>query len=334
MTQRLGYIDNLKGLAIILVVIGHVVLHCALGKDNWIYQFIYTFHMPLFIFISGLLTKPVQVTKWGGQYILRKVCQIMIPFFVWGVFASVYLDKTYIDYLFDYFKLGYWYLPFLFICYVLHCFKENINLKINKADKFYIDILLAAIIYIIVRKSASLLPYDICTLLCQDHLVRFYPFFFLGTLITRYNLASLWIKHTDKIITITLPLTIVSIYFWQQQLFPTIMVWLLPILIIALLFTLFICIDKENIQISYLSFIGQHTLCIYMLHFFLYKYVNFQDWFMYLFSTNNHIAILFAVFIISILMIGICLIVDYSICQSQILSGLFLGKSIKSSEHV
>lgn len=42
--------DNLKGILIFLVVLGHLCLNLSIGKV------IYTFHMPAFIFISGLLT--------------------------------------------------------------------------------------------------------------------------------------------------------------------------------------------------------------------------------------------------------------------------------------
>lgn len=34
MTQRLEYIDQLKGLAMLLVVIGHIIVFCGLGYDN------------------------------------------------------------------------------------------------------------------------------------------------------------------------------------------------------------------------------------------------------------------------------------------------------------
>lgn len=57
-SDRIAYIDNLKGMLILLVVIGHFyenvtnidASHTALV----IYNFIYAFHMPLFLFCSGL----------------------------------------------------------------------------------------------------------------------------------------------------------------------------------------------------------------------------------------------------------------------------------------
>ena len=45
-------IDVLKGLGIIFVMLGHMV---GIGFYEDIYVYIYSFHMPLFFFISGYL---------------------------------------------------------------------------------------------------------------------------------------------------------------------------------------------------------------------------------------------------------------------------------------
>ena len=48
--QRLTYIDTMKAIGIALIVFGH-----APGLDASLKAFIYSFHMPLFFFISGVL---------------------------------------------------------------------------------------------------------------------------------------------------------------------------------------------------------------------------------------------------------------------------------------
>lgn len=51
-------IDSLKGLLIICVVIGHVIGNFDRSLlSQKVYDFIYMFHMPLFILISGLFTR-------------------------------------------------------------------------------------------------------------------------------------------------------------------------------------------------------------------------------------------------------------------------------------
>ena len=57
--ERIALIDNIKGILIILVVIGHVAhpVHNTNPALSCIFDIIYLFHMPLFVFLSGLLAK-------------------------------------------------------------------------------------------------------------------------------------------------------------------------------------------------------------------------------------------------------------------------------------
>lgn len=60
MRKRDLYFDNLKGILISLVVFGHLIENFYFKSKfvEIVYTFIYTFHMPAFIFLSGLFFKP------------------------------------------------------------------------------------------------------------------------------------------------------------------------------------------------------------------------------------------------------------------------------------
>lgn len=51
--QRDLTIDTLKGFLIILVILGHLIGSLNVYGGDKIWNFIYTFHMPLFVLISG-----------------------------------------------------------------------------------------------------------------------------------------------------------------------------------------------------------------------------------------------------------------------------------------
>lgn len=57
--ERIYFFDNLKAVLILLVVIGHMIDLGSYDSDlvRFIYFFIYYFHMPLFIFITGYFSK-------------------------------------------------------------------------------------------------------------------------------------------------------------------------------------------------------------------------------------------------------------------------------------
>ena len=59
---RVDEIDIAKGLGILLVIVGHL-----LPEDSWMRQIIYSFHMPLFMFISGGLFYYTKIRK-GKKY--------------------------------------------------------------------------------------------------------------------------------------------------------------------------------------------------------------------------------------------------------------------------
>lgn len=61
MKERNYLFDNLKFLLIVLVVFGHSLEEISLAQDYAIIRaWIYSFHMPAFVFISGYFSKSVR----------------------------------------------------------------------------------------------------------------------------------------------------------------------------------------------------------------------------------------------------------------------------------
>ena len=57
--------DNIKFFLMLSVVFGHILYHFISGSDlgKGIYTFIYLYHMPLFIFVSGLFSKKIVIKR-------------------------------------------------------------------------------------------------------------------------------------------------------------------------------------------------------------------------------------------------------------------------------
>ena len=55
--ERKKYIDILKGIGIFYVILGHVT------HTSFLFRYIYSFHMPLFFFISGMLFVPFKMAR-------------------------------------------------------------------------------------------------------------------------------------------------------------------------------------------------------------------------------------------------------------------------------
>lgn len=85
--MRINYIDNLRGFAILWVVMGHVV-EKSIGLCNTPFNCFYaSFHMPLFMFLSGVFTfravKQGSISEYMAFY-KKKFLRIIVPFVVVG----------------------------------------------------------------------------------------------------------------------------------------------------------------------------------------------------------------------------------------------------------
>ena len=133
-SSRVVWIDNLKGFAIFLVTLGHVLI--GLGADDSVPRnVIYAFHMPLFFGISGYLATWLLVVKRGDlimsiavalRFCVRKIHTLLLPY----VLCPLLLWPLFYGYLFndDYFvhttrrifvdNTALWFLPCLYILMV------------------------------------------------------------------------------------------------------------------------------------------------------------------------------------------------------------------------
>lgn len=117
MKQRNNSIDAIKGVAILLVMFGHVFVHNHM-EDPYVYDFIKAVQMPLFIIISGYLCgqgRKVTNMKEYANVMKKRAVAYLVPFFAWltvmhlGNLAEAY--RT----IFVQLDYGLWFLGVLFI---------------------------------------------------------------------------------------------------------------------------------------------------------------------------------------------------------------------------
>jgi len=72
--KRIGYIDIAKGIGIVLVVMGHNDFSLI---SPFAYKLIYSFHMPMFFFMSGMFFKP-DMPFWA--FVRRRFDRVLKPF--------------------------------------------------------------------------------------------------------------------------------------------------------------------------------------------------------------------------------------------------------------
>ena len=88
--QRIEWIDALRGILIILMVYGHniqfgsgeAVYRNQLYFENLVFQFIYSFHMPCLMIISGYLLSCSIEKK---RFWRRKLKSLLVPILIWSI---------------------------------------------------------------------------------------------------------------------------------------------------------------------------------------------------------------------------------------------------------
>lgn len=140
--ERNQFIDALKGLLMILVIVGHSIQYgsgqCYCEKElfynSFVYKAIYTFHMPMFMIISGYLFG-FSCKKRLNVIILSRLKSIAIPFLAFCTivyFVWWYLNGVSFFYLSDYLrkmKINMWFLSSVFfngiiVALITHLFKK------------------------------------------------------------------------------------------------------------------------------------------------------------------------------------------------------------------
>ena len=130
MTQRIVSFDLLKCFAIFLVVWGHSIQYFveANYENNIVWKFIYAFHMPLFMMISGFFSFKSISLSTDFRLFLKKGRELLLPSFVWTFFFVVYacyLNRNSIDGAFfdsqivPILSVKFWFLKTCFVCYLM-----------------------------------------------------------------------------------------------------------------------------------------------------------------------------------------------------------------------
>ncbi len=163
---RVGYLDALKFIAIYFVIWGHACQYGFEGTiNNDIYHpatfFINSFHMPLFMMLSGVFASS-SLKRTFGPFLLDKVRQLLIPAFLWSLIAAVILFLRGKNYFELYGVIGfitdYWFVKCLFICFLLYW----VSIRLLK-NEFVACLVTIALVLIIPKGSfvwvSSMLPF-------------------------------------------------------------------------------------------------------------------------------------------------------------------------------
>jgi len=277
-------VDNLKGVLIILVILGHGGLLTAFKSPslNFVQEYIYLFHMPLFFGLSALFVK-----SFSRQYLLRRFLQLMVPFYFFVIIdptnipgsgvAPLLLHISFLDIVKtvfigsgSYLQSALWFLPTLFLCDLF--FSVLYKYRFNKIIVLVFGAIFCAVLFSSnrIQMEHDHIPYGI------DIAIYIAPLLFLlhyvyknKSRLLKYN-AMLYVAGiilSSFLILYLMPEKMqngVSRRFDLAQFYVPDTLWgyALICLLSACIFLLFLYIDRVTI----FSRIGLYTLPIFIFH--------------------------------------------------------------------
>lgn len=143
MKERNEALDCLKGIAILLVMFGHVQVHNHM-TDPYLYDVIKSLQMPLFFLISGYLAGAGRKVQDFAQYqerMKKRAVSYLLPFFSWLVLQHItYVPRALRTVLFQ-LDYGLWFLMTLFLFTWMACTAQLIHAKTKKEWCFWLAFL-------------------------------------------------------------------------------------------------------------------------------------------------------------------------------------------------
>ncbi len=193
---RLHYFDMIKGLAIFMVVMGHVLTICIRDIDQtFLFKLIEKVHMPLFFFISGYFS--YKMAENGKDFVCpnlwKRFKQLIVPFVVVSSIWIYYyphsglqspFDSTWHGLYFNKDKNGYWFTLCLFEIILVYSALAPLLARVKTTIN---AIGVCVIVWLLLGFLSFYLPDNIIALLGLKTVSRFFPIFIVGVFAKRHT---------------------------------------------------------------------------------------------------------------------------------------------------
>lgn len=323
MRQRIQYLDNMKGVAIILVVIGHI-MHFSFGFETSQPVKFLCFHMPLFFYVSGFFAyKKIASLSDLCERLIKRGMTLLIPYVVflsaWCLFSG---NTDPIGIL-----MGgggrYWFLYTLFIISTFFLIYEYV---IGRCKNTLIYVTLWIVPYIILIATKVYLNTNGGGNLCEiiTGLVNYYRYFLIGYICRKYIKFNKLLFCSDVIAALGLVAYFLNWFFFEYHNILFIFGGSMgAIITIQRFFEKHV--NEDSMVGKTLSSIGRKSLAVYVIHYFFIPDVSasMHD---FLNCGNSFIWQLTFAFLLSIPIVAASMFIGKLIETNTVLNFLCFGK--------
>lgn len=333
MKERIEYIDAMRGLAMLMVVVAHICIG-SFGNhpifDTYINQ---AMQLPLFFLISGFFA-PGMLKKPMTKIVMDKFVYLVVPALVMLGLWCLLSDRNFISALYASMKYGYWFTLVLFIFILIYLVVEQTMMWLNFTHKcrgwLHLIVGVGVSYFALVVKNYYS-DYQIVGLLSIVEYYN-YTYYVVGALLfARRDMLFKMLSNKNLIGWLILLYTVMQISVALYGI-----VWLrsgggiynlvmhtASLLIIWVLFHRYPALSASSAIGRLLSFVGRRSIDVYFIHYFFLP--DLHIWGDYFLSIDAQLIEYLCAIILSIPLIYISLGIGCIIRLSPLTSRLLLG---------
>lgn len=265
--QYLYHFDVMKGIAIILVVMGHVMLFAFDINPSEPSKFIY-FNMPLFFYISGFLAyKNFNTLNELGKRILQRGIILLFPYVIFLSLYEIFTKGT------DWSPSiiyaggqGYWFLYDLFIISTFFLVYEYLIQRVSN-NMSYVTLWILPYVGLIALKTMQIGGSDFQAVI--SGFVNYYRYFLIGYLCKKYVSLNTFLFENKLVGALAFVAYFLNWYFFELHNMALIFFGTLGGIIVVQSFVKNY-ISSEGVIGKLLIYVGKCSLGIYVIHYFFY----------------------------------------------------------------
>ena len=320
---RIYELDYIRGIAMLMVVMGHVLLFSLKIEHTALIGIIGICEMPLFFVVSGYLTHKEREENFKRMLsrLLIRSRTLLVPLVVWSIVRNI-CDGTVSYSLSDVYRGGYWFFLALWWCDVLNMFSAYLSKKFRLG--MLGDALLYGFVYAVILLG-RIKNIDLGGVLPVQSVQYYFPFFVMGLLMRKYQFLNGMVLNKYNY-AVGMLLLIIGWYFSFIESFVIWFVAALGAVVVVWMACREINSDLKVARI--LSIVGMNTLPIYAIHYlFIGVLPNTLHEMVYI--SNGFFFQLVISFVYAVFAIILCLLVDRILSLNPITRMLFWGESKK-----
>ena len=320
---RIYELDYIRGIAMLMVVMGHVLLFSLKIEHTALIGIIGICEMPLFFVVSGYLTHKEREENFKRMLsrLLIRSRTLLVPLVVWSIVRNI-CDGTVSYSLSDIYRGGYWFFLALWWCDVLNMFSAYLSKKFRLG--MLGDALLYGFVYAVILLG-RIKNIDLGGVLPVQSVQYYFPFFVMGLLMRKYQFLNGMVLNKYSY-AVGMLLLIIGWYFSFIESFVIWFVAALGAVVVVWMACREINSDLKVARI--LSIVGMNTLPIYAIpYLFIGVLPNTLHEMVYI--SNGFFFQLVISFVYAVFAIILCLLVDRILSLNPITRMLFWGESKK-----